>query len=234
MVTTIADLRSDLGKIRSEVIHIAHMDDVFWQIQAVIQSNPAIDRPGIIQDWIARAYSDSVLAGLRRLGDRRRDNLSLWRVLESMKACTSLITRVWYVEMHEAELKRLANEWFDDLIGVGKRNLNSATISEKQKELEAALESVVNFANENITHLAAKPTGAIVTFLDVRKALARAFRVFTWCSRLLDSTVPLSAVPVNLENWLKDLRVPWLPEGAPPPSYKHLDEVLREDSETSV
>lgn len=84
----------------NQLVHMAHVDNVFWQIHAIIRANPALASGGTFQDWIAGCYVDSVTSGLRRLSDERKGVISLWRVLEAMKALGPLLTKDRYVTLN--------------------------------------------------------------------------------------------------------------------------------------
>ena len=49
------------------LVHAAHVDDVFWQVQAIFRANEALAVDGgTLQDWLGHLYVDSVAIALRR------------------------------------------------------------------------------------------------------------------------------------------------------------------------
>lgn len=225
----IRKVRDMLDRVENELlVHIAHMDDVFWQVQAIIRENPTIASGGTFQDWIAQCYADSATAGVRRLADQRRNVISLWRVLEGMVSIAQLLTRERFVSLHDAALRADAETSWRDLVGES-QTLPKCLVRAKQSDLKAALEKVSTFADENVAHLGVQPTHAETTFHDVRIAIVAAFRLYAWCSRILGARAYSSPVPTNLEPWLSVFRVPWLQPGQGVPKYRSLDEVLTEE-----
>src|SRR5712692_9110811 len=98
-------LRAELKTVGEEFTALAHLDDVFWQVQAILAGVGDVKDGNVFQTWIVQRYSDSVAIRLRRLGDRRSDSISLWRFLEDMKAEEGRLTRSWYKEMWPPDLK---------------------------------------------------------------------------------------------------------------------------------
>lgn len=173
-------------------------------------------------------YVDSVTIGLRRLADRRHDAISLWRVLQEMGSVSSELTRERYLNLHERSLRRGAEQRWKGLVGPSEMHVTRAVIRAKQQELEGALHAVSTFADQNVAHLAAKPTHPATTFDDVRQSIVAAFKVYRWCLRVLKSEAPRSPVPKVYTDWSQVFRVPWIRPGNDVPEYQRLDELLRD------
>lgn len=225
-----------LRLVRDQLFDLAHIDDVFWQVQAIICENPDIKTGGVFQSWLERRYVDSVSVGLRRLADKRRNVVSLWRVLEEMKRVAPLLTKARYLGLHDGPFRRLAEEWWEKLVGESEEHVTKRLIGGKQKELLTALDRVSRFADQNVAHFAAIPNHAPATFDDVRKSIVAAFKLCGWCSSVLASETISSPVPWIQSKWVRVFRVPWIPPGQDVPKYRRLDKLLQEaetDSQAS-
>lgn len=152
-------LGKELDAVWQQIVHMSHVDDVFWQLESVIQANPAIDRPGIVQNWLANTYSDSVVVGLRRIGDHDRKTVSLWRLLEHMKKYAMSLTRAWFVTLHDRSMWKNADSWFDKLAGAGAQFVSPDAMKAKQADLDTALEPIRRFANDYLTHASVMVSG---------------------------------------------------------------------------
>jgi len=217
----------DLRRLQGAVYHLAHIDDVFWQVQAVIESNPSINERDVFQEWLVACYADSMVIGLRRLADERRDVLSVFRLLASVKKRAPEFTRQWFVDLHPEPMRGIADGWFTELVDGPYPHVLHATVQAKQDELKRSLRSIEAFGNQYVAHVAAVPTAQPVTLEGVRKAVVAGFRTVQWLRRLISSGVITSPVPVIQSNWLRHLRVPWLAPDQSPPPYIHLNELLR-------
>lgn len=229
MNSDINKLQTTLLDISNELISAADIDDVFWQVQAIIRNNPQINVRNVFQDWIAKTYVDSIAIRIRRLVDTGKDTISLWRLLEEMKHHASRFTRTWYLSRHSSEKHPLLNSWFDDIAGKGARSVSRKQIVSQQKELTKTTKLVVDYANSNIAHYAKnQKKKRTPTFSDARRALVSIFKIFRWCDLIITPGKSSSPVPVNQTNWVSVFNIPWLEEGAGPPPYKHLDEIIKE------
>jgi len=85
MTVTIEGLKETLDQVVQELTFAAHIDDVYWQVNAIIQANPEINKPNAFLDWLVFSYVDSITVRLRRLADKGKKTISLWRLLENMK-----------------------------------------------------------------------------------------------------------------------------------------------------
>lgn len=65
-----------------------------------------------------------------------------------------------------------------------------------------------------------------MTFEDVRRAMATAFKIFRWCAMVLRAERHLTPVPSTPAPWLRVFRVPWLEPGRPVPARRQLHLLL--------
>lgn len=217
-------IKKDLKFISNEFFKAAQIDDVFWQVQAIIKNNKEIDIPNAFFDLIADTYVDSMTIRLRRLIDKRRNVISLWRILEDLIKNVSFLTRDWYVN-EICKNNELANNRFDSLVEPDSRCLSRKIIIEKQNELENTISEIEKYTNEYIAHMSGNIKEVTITFQDVRKSLKTVFNIIQWCYSLVFGAYLLGPVPTILGNWLKIFRIPWLKKGEPIPEYNHLDNI---------
>ena len=200
---TIEYLKGIRDQVVFELTNAAHIDDVFWQLQAIFDKNPEINTGDIFQIWLVDTYVDSITIRLRRLAQKNRNSISLWRLLE---------------------------DWKRGIENISPKSATKDEITAKQQELENALNRVESYANSHIAHRAKNPQVTELPYSEVRKSLISAFKIFNWCSYLLTNSAWATAVPLLEESWLAIFKVPWLKD-LPPPPYKHLDQLLSEDKE---
>lgn len=224
----LAEVRGHLDRLQSALFHLAHIDDVFWQVQAILHSNTGSSADGaVFQDWMAYCYADSMAVGLRRLVDSDERTFSLYRLLQEIKARAGDFTRQWYVESHPMDMRRKADRWFSELVGGAADRLSRAIVETKQKDLADSFQIVKGFVDQFVAHTDIHPTAQPATFSDIRQAVVSAFGVLQWSGRIIDSTTVISPVPVIQANWLRVFRTPWLSPGQKPPAYEHLTDLLK-------
>jgi hypothetical protein len=227
MTINIETIKPTLNEISDELTDAAHVDNVFWQIQAIIKNNPSIDFSDVFQDWLAITYIDSIAVRLRRLADNSRSTKSLYRFLENMKSYSGELTRSWYFSVNTGQDRDLVNKWFDEVAGIGQNCISIDHIESKQRELKIITSKICVYANEHIAHYAKKPTELEITFSDIRQSLAGTFRIFNWCYLALTSLSWTTPVPTYGSDWIRVFRMPWLEPMEKVPSYQHLDEYIK-------
>jgi hypothetical protein len=207
---------------------LAHADNVFWQVQAILAANPSAHQDGELSNWMAQCYSDSAVMAVRRLCDKRKGSHSLWRLLTHMSAEPTILSKGRYVGMHKSFLREYAEDWWLKLAGGDHGNIPRAKILEVRNRLERSLETISQFASRAVAHSGGKSSEPSPVWHDIRLSLCEAFECYSWVSRVFDSCDPVGAVPFYQGDWLKDLHVAWLPAESEIPSYVHLDEVMEE------
>src|SRR5262245_51200075 len=102
----LAELNEALARLRNAVSYLAHVDDVYWQVQAVLGANEALRRDArVFQEWMTNCYAESIAVGLRRLADHDHRTLSLYRTLERVKQRATEFTRAWFVGLFDPALR---------------------------------------------------------------------------------------------------------------------------------
>lgn len=225
----LSSIRRDLERVQHEIFAIGFVDDVFWQLAAIARENPAVEDPNDFLHWTFLTYVDSMAIRLRRLADRTKKSLSLWRVLEQLKGHGGELTRARFREECSPIVSRFADEWFDDLAGKGEDALPEKRISDQQRRLQDALRSVEKYADKFVAHTDLDGTSvAPPTLQEVRIGIIHALDVFNWCSLILNCCATISAVPKIQSNWLKVFRQPWLLQGREVPAYTDIDALAQE------
>lgn len=217
-----------LESAHQEIVSLAHIDDVFWQFQALLDGEPRSRDGGTFQKWIATLYVDSVAARIRRLADRTHGTFSLWRLLDAMRSDADQFTLERFIRTWGDERDELAAGTFYRLAGAEVNCLTKQHFIARQRLLKDAVSRVERLANDRIVHLTDKPTTVPLTFKMIRKAIIDVFDIFRWCSLLLKASAPRSPVPVDLTSWLGVFQVAWLPESGERPKYQTLDQLADE------
>ncbi len=163
----LTELKLMLDRLAGELVAAAHVDDVFWQIQAIIDSNAEINEADVFQDWIAITYVDSIAIRLRRLVDPRKDSISLHRLLELMKPTAEHFSRERFVGKWPDRAKDIGHKRFDTIAGVGAHHLTVNAFTGKQETLRSAMQRVRHYANKTVAHTATVPPTRAITQEDV-------------------------------------------------------------------
>jgi len=224
----ISELNRDLAMLWNSILELTSIDDVYWQVRAIVDANSRFEPDGLIfQDWMRDCYAYSVAVGIRRLADTDARTMSLHRLLGKVKRRAQEFTRSWYTGLHEPVQRESANAYFTSQIKNKADALSTSVVKRKQDELRASLRSVSNYVDQHVAHLDVNASARAPTYDEVRASLVSAFRVHQWLRGLIDASSAVSPVATIQCNWLRNFRIPWLGERESPPGYVHLDELLR-------
>jgi hypothetical protein len=215
-----------LKEVGNEIKQLAWVDDVFWQVQAIVGANDGINKAGRFQRWLPYTYVQTTTIGLRRLTDKSKNTQSLSRLLNNMKSNATLFSRKRFVELHDKEIHKFADEWFDELAGGNFNHIPKSQFMKISHELDDTAKLLTPFANDFVSHNSTKKRTVSFRYHDARLAIVSAFNAYKWCSRVLDSTVPTNIVPTPQSEWLHYLSVPWIKDIEEVPKYEHLDNLI--------
>lgn len=232
---------SQIDMLYNQVVHLAHLDDVFWQLQAIAKENQRLGDggEGVFLAWMVNTYVATILVGIRRLVDGTKNTVSFKRLLAEMEShCSRVLTRDRFLGLYtDDHLKSLGHRAFDRYAGPGARFLPREVIRRDRNALEAAVSKLTDFANEHYAHIAADPKAPSPTYVEIRFGLKAVSDILRNYYLLLKADSLVSIVPVIQGNWLSVFHFPWLPKGKPAPSYRHLDDVqssLKNDTPPGV
>src|SRR5262245_21338362 len=83
--------RGRLKHLSSDRTHLAHLDDMVWQVQAVVDQSDVARRDGTFVKWMGACYTDAIVTGIRRLVDRTKGTDSVARLLDEMQRHASVV-----------------------------------------------------------------------------------------------------------------------------------------------
>lgn len=220
---------SDLQTIRSDLTRLVHLDDVFWQVQAILQSNSDLP-PSTFTTWMAQCYVCTIAAGLRRLTDRTRGTVSLYRLLDDMERLAAVVlTRHWYVESRSYLPRSLFERTFNRLSGDETvDHMPKKRVRAERERLASVTARLKRHADTLVAHRARDATRADIKFQEARTALAVAHQVANWCAAVLHDSAHARAGPTIQYDWLAIFKQPWISAGAIVPKPQSIDDLVRE------
>ena len=220
-----SDWISHLEAAENDIFDLGFHDDIFWQLRAIGEANPAAHRDRGVWHWMESCYAAFAAMALRRLCDHRTDSHSLLGLLRAMAAATTsnVLTRQRFISMYPDSLQSDAQWQWMRLIGSDGTRVPKETLDLIGDTLLGETARVKAFANKRIAHNDQGPSPtADATWADLRNGIRFAFLCYRWVRMLLYGSHAGSVVPTYAGNWLRDLEVAWLPEGTPLPAYESL------------
>jgi hypothetical protein len=218
------------------VILLFHNRAVWRTIREMIDTNPAVQRTGFAENWLARCYTTTQLVGIRRECDGDKGSIGLRRSLKHLASTPRIATRAWY----RSELLRRTPDltaddlaWrmagFDDFAQPGAPFVDPALVNADIELLEAALENAETYTNKVIAHRddiqgeAVKPVSA--TWGDLDGALNTVGQVHKKYYKLRHAgTVLWNVTPLPQDHgWDRMFETAWKAPGFIPPDDQSFD-----------
>jgi hypothetical protein len=91
--------RADVVQIGSEVQAMHQRRDIFRRVGEITTKHGALP-PSVFFGFVNETYGAAQATAVRRQADRRRDVVSLWRLLTEIKASPSTLSRKWHIAMY--------------------------------------------------------------------------------------------------------------------------------------
>ena len=114
--------QQEFDKVWADLKRLTQLDDVFWQVQAIVDSNPKLTARSVFLEWLGLCYSAAVMVGLRRLTEDSPGVVSFVRLLHDMERHSEgVLTERRFLMLWGEGLEELAPLSFDRLGGEGKR-----------------------------------------------------------------------------------------------------------------
>lgn len=218
--------REQLELITQETYRLHHYRQLWRELAEITQA--ANLAPSVFFDALPVWYVSTQGAAVRRQLDRRRDSLSLIRLLEDIGRNSELVTRdrhiaVWHEKARAAggadadklgEGLRLrdANRNFDRFAGAGRDTIDRALVSADVTELEQAGEVVKGYVDEAIAHMALTPKNSVPTYGDLDAAMDRIAELVQKYASLLNAEYLWGFEPAIQQDWKAPFRQAWIAE----------------------
>lgn len=198
-----------LGTIRDDVYGIMHARHIFKEVQGIVTKNPALQKPNIFYEWMARSYAVTCAMGVRRQADVDQKAVSLMKLLRDMRKHATILTRERHVALYPSVMKEIAGKHFDHIARGAKNHVDPTLLQENITALQEAAKDLLPYATKTLAHLDANPPDKIPTYADLDKALDVVGTLFNRCKLILLAEGGDEVAPMILEPWKKIFDVPW-------------------------
>jgi hypothetical protein len=150
---------AELAVVQEDVLRLHVRAEVLEAIDDEIVRTENRYAPGLLEMVWRPTYAEVQAIAVRRLVDERRGARSLYRLVASMAAHSTVLSR----ERYRALLADIADEAeadqsFDRLAGPGATHLSRRSLLDLRDRVKAAGEAVKRFVDEQVAHTASAPS----------------------------------------------------------------------------
>jgi len=188
-------------------------DYVYRRTRAIVESNPGIQKPGLLHGWIVDNYVDATAIGIRRMCDRRFESLSMWHLIHDVTVNHRAVTRASYVHRFPAEGKAAGHCGFDSLAGVGAEFLPRCIPESDLARLQRSETSIRTLVNKRIAHLdRSNRTRQWPYFRDLGESIELLGVLYFKYQRILTGVVQETLLPSDVarNDWERVLESAWI------------------------
>jgi hypothetical protein len=199
-----------IDRIRDATYSLFHYRRLWTELPEMTEA--ANLPPSTIFDAFGVWYATTQQVAVRRQVDRRRDTVSLRRLLEDIAANPGVATRQRHLAAWggDEDFSREAHRNFDRFAGEGRNTINRAMVREDITALENAAAIVKRYADEAIAHMADDIETQVPTFGELNDTIDTIGELVKKYVSLLQAVWLVELVPVIQEDWKAPFRRPWL------------------------
>lgn len=202
-----------LDVIGNEIGWLLTSHDIFDDIQKIVKDNVNIQSPGLIYRWITVNYSVRVSVTIRRLTDRDKRTISLYRLIQDISQNPHVITRDYFVSKYSKDMQELdcANSDFNHFANKKSREVSQYKLQKDMNRLLSDTKRIRTFTDKWIAHFDTDRRRYVVpTYLDVSNALQDIDRIYCRYCLLLTCSGLITRKPALQYDWKEPLRHPWI------------------------
>jgi len=208
-----------IEEICDQVAYLFVFRHIYKVVRQIVASNPHLkETPNIFWWWLDYAYATTMLMGLRRLGDRSKEVISLYRLLDDIRNHPKVLSCERYRRLRESLWKQQnvasdaflqqVDAVFEELCGHGKPHIDPKVVEEDLKRLDEAMKKVRELADKRVAHYDQKPPRRQPTHEDIDECLNLIDKIVRKYHRLMKGG-EIILMPRLDPDWTKIFKIPW-------------------------
>jgi hypothetical protein len=197
-----------LNRIDKDVIKILKIQQIYKGLNDIINKNNELkNTKNAFYGWMATVYLDSVVMGIRRHIKKRRNTISLIRLLDEIKRNHKVISRDRYIKMYSGP-EFIANKEFDEFAGVSQPFIDVNQIEKDIVELKKKADYIEKFADKMIAHLDELEIVEFPEYTEVQDCIEYLKNLVKYYMRIICLTY--DDYEISFHDWQRIFRQPWI------------------------
>jgi hypothetical protein len=202
--------------IKNQIFAIHHRRQVYREVMAMIDANPAIQVPSAFYTWMRTVYVYDTTIAVRRLVDRDRRTVSLVRLTQEIGDHPEVMTRARFVARYRGWLRGAGHRDFEQFASPSAKTIHRRGIRRDQRELVAAARRLKTFVDRHVAHNDRRPMRRLPTYAELDDCIDLLGRLAKRYCLLLEQSALVDVVPVIQDDWKAPFHVPWIPAPTAP------------------
>ena len=187
--------------------------EVYEDVKKIVYKNKKIQKPALLHNWINNNYLHTVYTGIRRLGDKDKRTVSLYRLIEDIYNHNSAITRKDYISGYPKWMreKGMADADYNTFASKTSDILSKAKLKKDLKNIQREIRTIKNYTDKWIAHLDLKRKQIKrPTLKDIKMSLNCLDKIFCKYNMLITRGGMITRKPSLAIDWKESLRYPWI------------------------
>lgn len=200
-------IREDLFQ---DVVGLFYERAMYRDYWIIVQNAPATVRSGPqFHSWVRHNYARAVALGLRRQIDKRRDVVSLRRLMSQVAAGSEEVTREWHVGLAGSDefLRQRSSTSFDKW---GESRVQRRIVQRDIDRLDEVTAPAVRWVDSTVAHLSEnrKELEISLKFADLHGAVDVVVELYKSYSVLLTGSYP-AVEELAIDPWHHIFEISW-------------------------
>ncbi|OGS04903.1 MAG: hypothetical protein A3G41_01810 [Elusimicrobia bacterium RIFCSPLOWO2_12_FULL_59_9] len=185
---------------------------IFRETLAVVQANPRIQTDDTFYSWMRTVYSQAAVVAVRRQADRRKDVVSLARLLDEIRKSPAVISRDRFVALYTAGRlpAHLGHRDFDKFAGADEPSISAAMIEKDLAQLQKTAASIKLFSHKRVAHYDDKKFQKVPTWNELDECLDLSEALLKKYLCIFRAEAHINIVPTWQYDWKEIFLVPWI------------------------
>ena len=197
-----------LTVIESEITNLHRYQNIFNEVQEIIENNKLIQKPSSFYEFLAKSYVALIVMGIRRQIKIDKDSISFARLLAEIVENPQVITRETFVAMYTN--KSRGNRDFDQFTEEGKNYVNPNIIREDLEKLRVNGKIFEDYADKKIAHNDKRKPKKIPTYKETDLYINGLGNLLKRYVLLFRAEGLMQVLPVYQYDWKEIFTEPWI------------------------
>jgi hypothetical protein len=197
-------------KVKNQILSIHHRRQVYREVMAMVDANPALQVPSAFYTWMRTVYVYDTTMAIRRLIDRDRRVVSFVKLMTEIADHPEVMTRRRFVARYPDWLRTAGHKDFERFASPAAQRVHRRIIGRHQRELVASARRLKRFVDKHVAHNDRRPMRRLPTYADLDHCVDLLGRLVKDYTLLLEQKGLTDVEPIIQYDWKAPFRVPWI------------------------
>lgn len=197
-----------LNDIEYEVTDLLRYRHIFHEVNAIVNSNPKIQKPSSFYEFLGHSYAAFALMGIRRQAKIHKDSISFARLLKEICKTPEILSRNRLIP--ENRKKSVIYSYFEEFTGECKDYVDRDIVKKDLEKLNDVYKRCEGYVDKRLAHFDKHPPKVIPEFKDIDECIDCLKDLLVRYVLLFRSECIIDPLPVHQYDWKVIFKEVWL------------------------